>query len=960
MRNILICLFITIYVLTLFASSRIIDSNNDRIIFANGYSFYTNSQGNIYFAYGKRINQENFLLYFSYSENGQSQVLTTMVDTLYNYAFIKEKTAPILFVTNGRITIYYTKSPNPSTFELWKAVSDDDGQTFSKTFMDDNVFLPVNMVFNNENQILFYIKGKKKPITQYQYYTKYETTENQTSLPFNYYTDTYYGMVHSNDIINILSVEGLYPIFNSLVTTSQHFTVSDGAQLSDIFPNGYLEGVPPENYTLPEDFDPYMPFASYDADIVYVNIQGTHYTSKLGKIQVIGVENFPVYAWYPQDAQQAQEAYDNGYNWLDPQNIIYINQVTLYDTIWTDGPTEDIENDSQLFTEKTLWIKGNISQKQFWCSSENVYLVGDITYQNTPVGTPPDHPENYNEQDYFGLVSLKRIIIKYKFKDPMNDFQINDDNCDGINLYGAYCAVQEADENIYGDMTSHFDGIFTFEYQHPHGSTPDFVGISPFTGNDTLYTFVDLHKFIYPPDFSLSEDLFPYNIHGGNPVPPYNICGYPYESEDYQPGSYNPPYGTDYPWYNPVWPEPASSIVTERGTIHLFGGVYQVRKGFIHRSGSDNFNHPSDNFWHLDNQTFYYGSTHPSTGYDKDYYFDKRLLLNPFEEFPQSFLNIQSQKLYIKLSADNGDTFEEITNEEVPISLLKKTAFLYGNNYIYVIQSGSSEIYFVTVQPDGAITNIEGIDLSNISNSIVAKKMKIHNDRIYILANSPTTDYLLYHQMGNEDYTLFFSTPKPLASDFCLVDNDDYFACYFKLENQEIIPYCFPDENVEDYVEYNAIDLNTIVNYYSRMQSFVDDENLAYFAISANAPAGETSNLIFAYGELTPLSNDENLIQETPITFKSYPNPFRVYTKNGKATFTISLNIPKTQKVNVSIYNMKGQKIKTLITKNLNAGKQNIVWNGTDRNNKEVKSGLYFYKIKTENERIIKKFILLR
>ena len=446
-------------------------------------------------------------------------------------------------------------------------------------------------------------------------------------------------MVHSNDIINILSVEGLYPIFNSLVTTSQHFTVSDGAQLSDIFPNGYLEGVPPENYTLPEDFDPYMPFASYDADIVYVNIQGTHYTSKLGKIQVIGVENFPVYAWYPQDAQQAQEAYDNGYNLLDPQNIIYINQVTLYDTIWTDGPTEDIENDSQLFTEKTLWIKGNISQKQFWCSSENLHWAGDITYQNTPVGTPPDHPENYNEQDYFGLVSLKRIIIKYKFKDPMNDFQINDDNCDGINLYGAYCAVQEADENIYGDMTSHFDGIFTFEYQHPHGSTPNYVAKSPYTSDDTLYQYVDLHKYIFPRNNFVPPDIFGFNIHGGAGVYPYGMCGYPYESPAYvYPNTgpnYNYPYGTDWPWYNPVWPESAADIDTERGIIHIYGAIGQRRRGYVHRSGIDPYNHPNQTEWNL--EYYHYDGTHPSSGYNKDYHYDNRFLFVQPPCYPQVY-----------------------------------------------------------------------------------------------------------------------------------------------------------------------------------------------------------------------------------------------------------------------------------------------------------------------------------
>ena len=43
-------------------------------------------------------------------------------------------------------------------------------------------------------------------------------------------------------------------------------------------------------------------------------------------------------------------------------------------------------------------------------------------------------------------------------------------------------------------MACHYDGIFTFEYWHPHVSTPNFIALSFYTLWETLYTYVDLSQ----------------------------------------------------------------------------------------------------------------------------------------------------------------------------------------------------------------------------------------------------------------------------------------------------------------------------------------------------------------------------------------------------------------------------------------------------------------------------------
>jgi len=57
---------------------------------------------------------------------------------------------------------------------------------------------------------------------------------------------------------------------------------------------------------------------------------------------------------------------------------------------------------------------------------------------------------------------------------------------------------------------------------------------------------------------------------------------------------------------------------------------------------------------------------------------------------------------------------------------------------------------------------------------------------------------------------------------------------------------------------------------------------------------------------------------------------------------------------------IKGQLVKQLIRDQLSAGQHSVVWNGKDDNGKSVSSGIYFYKLKTENYEKIKRMVLLK
>jgi len=64
--------------------------------------------------------------------------------------------------------------------------------------------------------------------------------------------------------------------------------------------------------------------------------------------------------------------------------------------------------------------------------------------------------------------------------------------------------------------------------------------------------------------------------------------------------------------------------------------------------------------------------------------------------------------------------------------------------------------------------------------------------------------------------------------------------------------------------------------------------------------------------------------------------------------------------VELSIYNIKGQEIKNLVNEFQTAGEYTIQWNGLDKNDLKVASGIYFYKIKAGDFSMFRRMIVMR
>ena len=86
---------------------------------------------------------------------------------------------------------------------------------------------------------------------------------------------------------------------------------------------------------------------------------------------------------------------------------------------------------------------------------------------------------------------------------------------------------------------------------------------------------------------------------------------------------------------------------------------------------------------------------------------------------------------------------------------------------------------------------------------------------------------------------------------------------------------------------------------------------------------------------------------------QNYPNPFNPST-------TIAYDLPIASIVNITIYDMMGRKIKTLVNEYEAAGFKYIQWDGRNDKNESVSAGLYVYLLQTEKFMQNKKMIFLK
>jgi hypothetical protein len=144
-------------------------------------------------------------------------------------------------------------------------------------------------------------------------------------------------------------------------------------------------------------------------------------------------------------------------------------------------------------------------------------------------------------------------------------------------------------------------------------------------------------------------------------------------------------------------------------------------------------------------------------------------------------------------------------------------------------------------------------------------------------------------------------------------------------------------------IRYSYLDAEAILNttYYYWLESLSLSGESEYFGPLSITLTDPESN-----PDLPPIPSHTKLL-------KAYPNPF-----NPQVSIRYDLAVEAD--VKIEIYNLKGQKVKTLQNKHCVPGYYNLVWDGRDSNGIEMGSGIYLYRMNSGNYNATGKLSLVK
>jgi hypothetical protein len=594
---------------------------------------------------------------------------------------------------------------------------------------------------------------------------------------------------------------------------------------------------------------------------------------------------------------------------------LFMNNFLVRDTLWTQ--IEPFTLPDKLYTDATLWIKGSFCGVKSIYSSEIIYTIGDILLESTPPGEDP----SANMTDKVTLITDKKILVKYGYKDPGDNLRYHP-NCradsEPILIYADLIAMR--DLITYDEDTAAFDaGEFSFEYQHPHGSTPA-VEVS-FEGSLYYYDWMDLHRYRFPPT---DNQPWPANI--------------------------------DYPWYNPLWPE--RMPYTERGTIKHYGAIYQNRRGMLHRSGND--------------------SEYPSNAGIWDIAFDMcggPVTLMPMPDPVIGDLVLQCRRYpgtsgsgigYKKGSWADSRDFPDLPRKEIWSLGALIAEHQYGSQQIVKWHKGNEPVVHKSID------FFNGEWLYQLNNTLFTDDMEYPQNpgegwelvQAKLLAGGNVITLQKSTLASAPGYRLVISSleGEEISSNFYTTHTHDFIALS-RIADGFLLPLPNPEENslrikrldLEGYFspeEYN-IDLPEGVLVDDMIDSRVTFSNPSESVLHACIWfRPEQGNTVFChkYGYIDPLANDDPAVVPARGLVKCYPNPF-----NRQVSIEVESN--KDISTRIGIYNIRGQKVRELPVQ-LTKGSETYEWDGNDGAGKPVAQGIYFIKVKalpdSKMQRILK------
>ena len=144
---------------------------------------------------------------------------------------------------------------------------------------------------------------------------------------------------------------------------------------------------------------------------------------------------------------------------------------------------------------------------------------------------------------------------------------------------------------------------------------------------------------------------------------------------------------------------------------------------------------------------------------------------------------------------------------------------------------------------------------------------------------------------------------------------------------------------------------NMSFRYYS-----AEDDSVYLLQQSVNFNSGVTLGTLdvpYPFTIVVLKTTEPEFIPEEYALYPAYPNPFNPAT-------TISYDLPNDDMVSITIYDMMGREVRTLVSASQTAGRKSIRWDGTNNAARQVAAGIYLCVIQTPQYFKTNKIIMLK
>ena len=110
---------------------------------------------------------------------------------------------------------------------------------------------------------------------------------------------------------------------------------------------------------------------------------------------------------------------------------------------------------------------------------------------------------------------------------------------------------------------------------------------------------------------------------------------------------------------------------------------------------------------------------------------------------------------------------------------------------------------------------------------------------------------------------------------------------------------------------------------------------------------------IYKFSQALSTIKIDGIIPNKLFLYQNYPNPFNPVT-------TLRYGIPENSLVNITIYDMLGRQVKTLVNQTQDAGYRSVIWNAKNDYGQPVSGGIYLYQIQAGDYISTVKMVLLK